>query len=73
MHPIEVKAGSISTVDNRLWHTSGANITQNEERGLLFKYYTPPFIRPAWKFSAVMLAKTKSSLPDQLKHRLGFE
>ena len=73
IRPIEAEAGSIIAMDGRLWHTSGANITQNEERGLLFAFYTRSFIRPQWNFSAGLSDKTKSSLPDKLRYRLGLE
>jgi len=73
MCPIEAEAGSIIAMDGRLWHTSGANITQNEERGLLFGYYTRSFIRPQWNFTAGLSDETKSSLPDRLKYKLGLE
>ena len=73
MRAIEAEAGSIIAMDGRLWHTSGANLTQNEERGLLFGYYTRSFIRSQWNFNTGLSDETKSSLPDQLKHRLGLE
>ena len=73
MRPIEAEAGSVIAMDGRLWHTSGANLTQNEERGLLFGYYTRSFIRPQWNFNTGLSDETKSSLPDQLKYRLGLE
>ena len=72
MRPIEAEAGSIMSMDGRLWHTSGANIMQNEERGLLLGYYTRSFIRPQWNFNTGLAVETKSSLPDQLKYRLGL-
>ena len=72
MRPIEAEAGSIIAMDGRLWHTSGANLTQNEERGLLFGYYTRSFIRPQWNFNAGLSVETKSSLPDELKYKLGL-
>lgn len=40
MIPFEAKAGSIIAMEGRVWHTSGANVTKDEERALLFGYYT---------------------------------
>lgn len=44
-------------MEGRLWHTSGGNITEDEDRALMFGYYTPDFIRP-------QLEKLKSKYPD---------
>ncbi len=43
--PFEAKAGSVVAMDGRLWHTSGANVSQARERALLFGYYSAAFIR----------------------------
>jgi ectoine hydroxylase-related dioxygenase (phytanoyl-CoA dioxygenase family) len=40
LRPFEAKAGSIIAMDGRMWHTSGANVTRDEDRALLFGYYT---------------------------------
>lgn len=45
LKPFVAKAGSIIAMDARVWHTSGANITKDQERALLFGYYTAPFLR----------------------------
>jgi ectoine hydroxylase-related dioxygenase (phytanoyl-CoA dioxygenase family) len=38
LRPFEEKAGSIIAMDGRIWHTSGANETRDEDRALLFGY-----------------------------------
>src|ERR1700691_5592374 len=44
--PFVAKVGSVIAMEGRLWHTSGANVTQNEERAIMFAYYTMNLIRP---------------------------
>ena len=55
-----------------LWHTSGQNRTEDEERALLFGYYSRSFIRPQWNFSASLGAETRARLTPELEHWLGL-
>ncbi|KAI8624671.1 phytanoyl-CoA dioxygenase family protein [Xylariaceae sp. FL1651] len=43
--PFNAKAGDLILMSGALWHTSGANRTENEDRALLFGYYTSPHLR----------------------------
>jgi ectoine hydroxylase-related dioxygenase (phytanoyl-CoA dioxygenase family) len=43
LKPFEAKAGSIIVMDGRVWHTSGANITKDQDRALLFVCSSLPF------------------------------
>ncbi len=70
--PLEAKAGSIIAMDGRLWHTSGENKTLNEQRGLLFGYYTRSFLRPQWNFNVGLSKRAKSLLTPELEHWLGL-
>lgn len=65
-------AGSIVAMDGRMWHTSGANITRDEERPLLFGYYTKPFLRPQVNWNAALKAETQASLSEQMQIWLGL-
>lgn len=71
MVPFEAKAGSVIVMEGRLWHTSGANITKDEERALLFGYYTRSFIRPQWNFNVGLSEDTKATLGRDLVRMLG--
>ena len=73
MQPFEAKAGSIVAMDGRLWHTSGANRTQDEERALLFGYYTRSFIRPQWNHNVGLSPATQAGLSPELRRWLGLE
>lgn len=70
--PFEAKAGSIIAMDGRVWHTSGANITENEERALLFGYYSAAFIRPQQNWNAALSPETIAGLSPSMQERLGL-
>ena len=72
MIPLEAKAGSLVAMDGRVWHTSGANTTQGEERALLFGYYSRSFIRPQWNFNVGLSEETKATLSPELADWLGL-
>jgi ectoine hydroxylase-related dioxygenase (phytanoyl-CoA dioxygenase family) len=42
---LEGPAGSMLIIDGRVWHTSGANRTEDRYRAAIFGYYTVPWIR----------------------------
>lgn len=65
LRPFEAKAGSIIVMDGRVWHTSGANITKDQDRSLLFAYYTSPHLRQQVNWAV--------KLPEEVKHELSPE
>jgi len=73
MRPFEAPAGSIIAMEGRMWHTSGANVTQNEDRALLFGYYTAPFLRPQVNHNATLSAETQAGLDPDMRRWLGLE
>lgn len=73
MVPLEAKAGSVMIMDGRVWHTSGNNITSSEDRALVFGYYTAPYIRPQWNFSASLSEPVKQAVSPNLRFRLGLD
>ena len=68
----EAPAGSIIGMDGRLWHTSGANVTESEERALLFGYYSMDFLRPQVNWNVVLRPETQAGLSDFMRERLGL-
>ena len=72
MIPFEAPAGSIVAMEGRLWHTSGANITEDQERALLFGYYSRSFIRPQWNHNIGLSEDTKARLSPEMKRLLGL-
>ncbi len=73
LRPFEAKAGSIIAMDGRVWHTSGANATPDQDRALLFGYYTKPFLRPQVNWNACLSPQTQASLRPPLRDWLGLE
>lgn len=68
----EAAAGSIIAMDGRMWHTSGANITADRERAMLFGYYSADFLRPQVNWNALLPVELQKSLTPELFHRLGL-
>ncbi len=73
MVPFTAPAGSIVVMEGRIWHTSGANVTADEDRALLFGYYTKPFIRPQWNFTAALAPDVQAAMSPLMRYRLGLE
>jgi ectoine hydroxylase-related dioxygenase (phytanoyl-CoA dioxygenase family) len=71
--PLEAKAGSIIAMEGRIWHTSGANITPDQDRALLFGYYTKPFLRQQVNWNAGLSPETQASLSPQMRQWLGLD
>jgi len=73
LQPFEAPAGSIIAMEGRIWHTSGANITADQDRALLFGYYTKPFLRPQVNWNAALSGETQASLSPQMRGWLGLD
>jgi ectoine hydroxylase-related dioxygenase (phytanoyl-CoA dioxygenase family) len=43
--PVTAPAGTVMIFDGRLWHQTGANVTESERRHGILAYYCRPFIR----------------------------
>ncbi|KAI0162079.1 phytanoyl-CoA dioxygenase family protein [Xylariaceae sp. FL1272] len=72
LNSFEAKAGDFLVIDGRLWHTSGKNMTKDEDRALLFGYYTKPFVRQQVNWSAKLERGLQDTLSEELKARLGL-
>jgi hypothetical protein len=71
--PFEAPRGSILAMEGRVWHTSGANVTADEDRPLLFGYFTKPFVRPQWNFSAALRPEVQERCSPTMRYRLGLD
>lgn len=71
--PFEAPAGSAIVMDGRLWHTSGANTTEDEDRPLVFAYYSKPFVRAQWNFTAALPASAQAAFSPVMRYRLGLD
>jgi ectoine hydroxylase-related dioxygenase (phytanoyl-CoA dioxygenase family) len=72
MLSFEAKAGSIIIMDGRLWHTSGENVTVNEERAIVFGYYSAAFLRPQVNWNVLLAETTQRNLSRQTRRWLGL-
>ena len=70
--PFEARKGSMICMDARVWHTSGANVTQDVDRPLLFGYYTKPFLRQQVNWTAKLSQEIKDELSDEMFEWLGL-
>jgi ectoine hydroxylase-related dioxygenase (phytanoyl-CoA dioxygenase family) len=59
-------------MDGRMWHTSGANLTKDKERALLFGYYSVDFLRPQVNWNVLLSPETQSELDPQMHAWLGL-
>lgn len=73
LKPFEAPAGSIIAMEGRIWHTSGANITADQDRALLFGYYTKPFLRQQVNWNAGLSPETQAALDPQMRAWLGLD
>lgn len=73
MVPMEAPAGSIIAMEGRIWHTSGRNVTEAEDRALLFGYYTKPYLRPQWNFTRSLRPETQAAMSPVMRYRLGLD
>lgn len=71
--PFEAKAGDIIAMDGRMWHTSGSNVTKDQDRALLFGYYTSPQIRQQVNWTAKLPKEIQDSLSPEQKSMLGLD
>jgi 5-dehydro-6-demethoxyfumagillol dioxygenase len=71
--PFEAPKGAILAMEGRMWHTSGANITEDEDRPLLFAYYTKPFVRPQWNFGVALRPEMQQGFSPIMRYRLGLD
>jgi ectoine hydroxylase-related dioxygenase (phytanoyl-CoA dioxygenase family) len=53
-------------MDGRLWHTSGANRTRDEDRALLFGYYSRRAIAPQANWRRELSPATRATLAPEL-------
>ncbi|KAK3647766.1 hypothetical protein LTR56_000709 [Elasticomyces elasticus] len=72
LKPFEAKAGSIVVMDGTVWHTSGANVTKDQDRALLFAYYTAPHLRQQVNWTRKLSKEVQESLSPEMEEWLGL-
>ncbi|MFV8817919.1 phytanoyl-CoA dioxygenase family protein [Haliea sp. E17] len=69
--PFEAPAGSFVAMEGRLWHTSGCNTSVDEQRRMMFAYYSTDFIRPQANWALCLPAEVQSSMDARTKALFG--
>jgi ectoine hydroxylase-related dioxygenase (phytanoyl-CoA dioxygenase family) len=72
LRPFEAKAGSIILMNGRVWHTSGSNVTADQDRALLFGYYTASFLRQQVNWTAKLSKEVQDGLSEEMRSWLGL-
>ncbi|KAI1423598.1 putative phytanoyl-CoA dioxygenase [Xylaria sp. FL1777] len=70
--PLEGKAGDIIIMDGRLWHTSGCNVTEDQDRALMLAYYAAPYMRTIMNWSVKLSKELQDTLSPEMKDWLGL-
>jgi ectoine hydroxylase-related dioxygenase (phytanoyl-CoA dioxygenase family) len=73
MKSFEAEAGSVILMHGRMWHTSGANVSEDRERALLFAFYARSFLRTQCNWNRSLSRDTRRGLSPVLKERLGMD
>ncbi|TGD71268.1 hypothetical protein E4634_18515 [Mangrovimicrobium sediminis] len=69
--PFEAPAGSFIAMEGRMWHTSGCNSSADEQRRMLFAYYSADFIRPQANWSLCLPAPVREAMDERCQALFG--
>jgi hypothetical protein len=72
LRPFEAKAGDVILMDGRVWHTSGSNVTKDQDRPLMFGAYSAGFIRPQSNWNAALSKETQDNVSEEMREWLGL-
>lgn len=72
MRAFSASAGSVIVMDGRVWHTSGANVTPDKKRAMLFAYYSRGFLRPQVNWDVAISPESKERLDEDARALLGM-
>jgi ectoine hydroxylase-related dioxygenase (phytanoyl-CoA dioxygenase family) len=70
--PFAAPAGSLIAMDGRMWHMSGENRTADENRAMMFAYYTRDFIRQQVNWNAALSPEVQMSFDDETRALFGL-
>ncbi|WP_216911052.1 phytanoyl-CoA dioxygenase family protein [Nocardia noduli] len=72
MQAYSAPAGSMIAMDGRVWHTSGSNVTADEQRAMLFAYYSVDFLRQQMNWSMTLPPKTIEAMSSETRTLFGI-
>lgn len=70
--PFEAPAGSFIAMEGRLWHTSGQNTTADQQRRMMFAYYSTDFIRQQVNWAFCLPPEVQSAMNDHTRQLFGL-
>ncbi len=70
--PFEAPAGSFIAMEGRLWHTSGKNMTTDQQRRMMFAYYSTDFIRPQMNWALCLPLDVQSAMDERARKLFGI-
>lgn len=70
--PFEAPAGSFVAMEGRLWHTSGCNTSADEQRRMLFAYYSTDFIRTQANWLMCLPPEVRESMDERTRVLFGI-
>jgi ectoine hydroxylase-related dioxygenase (phytanoyl-CoA dioxygenase family) len=59
-------------MDGRLWHTSGSNVTVDEQRRMLFAYYSADFIRQEINWLLGLPSEVQAAMDERTRARFAL-
>ncbi|KAI0487796.1 phytanoyl-CoA dioxygenase family protein [Xylaria cf. heliscus] len=71
--PYDAKAGDLILMAGTLWHTSGRNRTENENRAIAFMYYTAPHLRSQVNWTAKLSRNLQDLMTPEQRRILGLD
>jgi len=71
--PVCAPAGTVMVFDGRLWHQTGANVTDGERRHGILAYYCRPFMRQQESWFLSIDPAVLEAHGDRLRRRLGYD
>lgn len=70
---LEAPAGTMCVMDGRLWHKTGSNTTNGQQRAGVFAWYTLPMYRPQENWFLSLDPRVLQSASPKLLQLLGFD
>lgn len=71
--PVCAPAGSVMVFDGRLWHQTGANVTENESRRGILNYYCRGYMRQQQNFFLGLNRDVLDNASPVMRRLLGWE
>lgn len=70
--PFEAPAGSFIAMEGRLWHTSGSNVTVDQQRRMMFAYYSSDFIRQEMNWALALPQEVQAAMDARTRERFAL-